>query len=565
MKIPLYLLSILCLQDSLFQNVDAQRRDRRNRNPRIVGGEEAPLDAYPFFARLIFSSNGNGQAPKWAGCGGQLVAPKVVLTAAHCVVFYTNADKKKSGVEIGRKCLSSVDGSNDDNCGQPLQRIGVKKIIVHPSYSDFSIDNDFALMILKEEVTIAEPAAMDDGSIVPNYGNDKGNLFAIGYGLLKGQSEDFPFKLMHVGLKFIKRSKCDKKWSAQGAEVTENMMCAGAEEKDACNGDSGGPLYDTDNDVLVGLTSWGSSICLNEPPGVYAQVSAGYEWIKENICADADADFCEPKPPTGSPAPTPEEQSDSNDNSYSYSYSFDYDDDYNYEDDNSFDDYTYDDDEEEIDCPDGEVPIVPSLITDMFPADTSIKVKTQVGDFEFKDFEPFEYAVMEPICVPTGGCNELELVDKDGDGLDPLSPYTHFTLRYNDTCVAMLPTQPFKKMKVSFGEGCGKVCNKKSPELRLKYTFMEGMGDYFSFKVVDDKKKTVYSTKPDYNMDVTSFDVYKCLNKKKCYTVTAYSSSWLNDLSKQNLKVTWNGKKIKMTYVGGNNGSGAYSASFGKC
>ena len=56
-------------------------------------------------------------------------------------------------------------------------------------------------------------------------------------------------------------------------------------DQDACNGDSGGPLYDSDNNVLVGVASWGTGCGLDEYPGVYARISAQFDWIKSVVCS----------------------------------------------------------------------------------------------------------------------------------------------------------------------------------------------------------------------------------------------------------------------------------------
>ena len=59
------------------------------------------------------------------------------------------------------------------------------------------------------------------------------------------------------------------------ANLGESTICAGhdAGTGDACNGDSGGPLFDRENQVLVGLTSYGDAECVSESPGVYARIA----------------------------------------------------------------------------------------------------------------------------------------------------------------------------------------------------------------------------------------------------------------------------------------------------
>ena len=119
-----------------------------NKINRIVGGSNAPVAEYPWFTRLIDRSGG------WAGCGGMLVAPEYVLTAAHCVSPSTGWSASQAAVEIGSVCPQE-----SNNCGQPKQTVNVQSITPHPDYNSFTSDNDFALVKLVSKANTS-PVAM---------------------------------------------------------------------------------------------------------------------------------------------------------------------------------------------------------------------------------------------------------------------------------------------------------------------------------------------------------------------------------------------------------------------
>eukprot|EP00951_Prasinocladus_malaysianus_P004811 scaffold34012_cov46-Prasinocladus_malaysianus.AAC.4 len=112
--------------------------------------------------------------------------------------------------------------------------------------------------------------------------------------------------------------------------VSENMLCAAAIGKDACQGDSGGPLiasaqelqaagYEVDEDVVVGIVSWGfecarlegsiqngQEIITGGYPGVYTRVANYQDWIGEALAAWGTAPkFGTPAQPTEAPTPSP--------------------------------------------------------------------------------------------------------------------------------------------------------------------------------------------------------------------------------------------------------------------
>lgn len=78
---------------------------------------------------------------------------------------------------------------------------------------------------------------------------------------------------------------CQQQYIATHLNILDSMLCAGWVEggRDACNGDSGGPLTDHASTVLVGLVSWGRGCAEPNTSGVYSRVASFADWIDRII------------------------------------------------------------------------------------------------------------------------------------------------------------------------------------------------------------------------------------------------------------------------------------------
>jgi secreted trypsin-like serine protease len=244
---------------------------RANFTPRIVGGDAVKTkDTYPWMVALV---NRGFRPARGQFCGGSLIAPQWVITAAHCP--YGN-DPEDFDVVLGLIDLYE----------EKAERIPIEEIIIHPNYDPNTSDFDIALLRLakaaKQKPIQLIPAGDPDGLTAP----DK-MATAIGWGALYEGGPPSP-KLMHVGVPIISDDKAHNAYKKYGGKITENMLAAGIPEggKDACQGDSGGPLVVVGKNqqlFLAGVTSWGIGCARPDLPGLYARLSRLGDWVRQKI------------------------------------------------------------------------------------------------------------------------------------------------------------------------------------------------------------------------------------------------------------------------------------------
>ena len=242
----------------------------------IVGGGQVTTGQYPWMvalaSRSVYGDSRSGQF-----CGGTLVTPTKVVTAAHCLYDETTmqpADRPDLKVIVGRTDLTSDDGAE----------VPVSQVWIDPDYSMRSNMWDVAVLTLAtpQPGRAVLPLVAQGQSAVYRAGT-LGTVF--GWGDLRGDGS-YAAQLHSVQVPMIADGTCARDYPGgpEGAFQPSTMVCAGEQTtggRDACQGDSGGPLVVAGR--LVGLVSWGTGCAEAEHPGVYTRVAAMTDAIRSRL------------------------------------------------------------------------------------------------------------------------------------------------------------------------------------------------------------------------------------------------------------------------------------------
>ncbi|XP_063083152.1 mastin-like [Cavia porcellus] len=242
----------------------------------IVGGCPVSARRFPWQVSLRFYSQ---NSLRWEHfCGGSLIHPQWVLTAAHCLEP-EELEACAFRVQVGQLRLYEDD-----------RLVKVTQIIRHPKYNEsLSAEGggDIALLRLNAPVALSEdiyPVSLPDASLRVSM---RKTCWVTGWGDIRFREPlPQPFNLQEVEVKVKSRRNCEQLYRHNfsghtGQFIKDDMLCAGNQNYGPCSGDSGGPLVCMWNCtwVQVGVVSWGDICGHCALPGVYTSVMSYVSWI----------------------------------------------------------------------------------------------------------------------------------------------------------------------------------------------------------------------------------------------------------------------------------------------
>ncbi|KAF6215302.1 hypothetical protein GE061_010054 [Apolygus lucorum] len=252
----------------------------RDSGSRIVGGRFYKTNEYPFIVGIARVA-ARGYSPF---CGGSIITPNHVITAAHCT----------DDIIKSRAMTAVLLGTHDRSKASPgAVIINVAGIQQHAGYIPRIFMNDISILTLASSINfnkIIGPVCLPQ----PGLDVSRQTVRVLGWGAERNQGSMtmMPKKLDTTAVTI---EQCAASWGSSISTNNPTQICTISTRETACQGDSGGPVVwldpQTNRYTLVGLVSYGMS-CSDQKPTVNTRVAAFIPWIQQQIAGPKPSAMC---------------------------------------------------------------------------------------------------------------------------------------------------------------------------------------------------------------------------------------------------------------------------------